>query len=206
MQKILSRGDADQDTITADEKQTLIDREIRIQQSVEIQKFVPAVVIGCVLMIVVLFSTDPYLILSSGAIVGNFITAIMLTLMLRSYLRLRHRPRPASVSLRRIRAINISSFLNGLAWVLFSVLALRQADPVTAITIVLGTTAFAFAGLVTVASSPMTGMTLALPVIFANGFALAAYGHLPIWFSVLITSTFAITVISCVSATWEKPS
>ncbi len=144
MQRILSRGDVDQDTMTADEKQTLIDREIRIQQSVEIQKFVPAVVIGCVLMIVVLFSTDPYLILSSGAIVGNFITAIMLTLMLRSYLRLRHRPRPANVSLRRIRGINIGSFVSSFAWVLFSILALRQAEPVTAITIVLGTTAFAF--------------------------------------------------------------
>ncbi|MEP3331058.1 adenylate/guanylate cyclase domain-containing protein [Sedimentitalea sp.] len=189
---------------SAEEKQVLINREIRIQQSVEIQKFLPITIIGSILLVIVLFLTDPALIVSSGAIAANLLTGIMLTIMLRSYLRVRHRPRPEDVSHRRIRSINIGAALNGFAWVLFSLLALRFADPVVAMTIVLGTTAFAFAALVAQASLPRTALLTALPVIIANGLGVAAYGHLPIWFSVLFSSALIITAIFCVSANWEK--
>lgn len=204
MQRLSSGGDVDQDTISDAEKQTLIDREIRIQQSVEIQKVVPSTILGCLFLGVVLFLYDPDLILSSGAFAANFLTVIMLTLMLRSYVRLRHKPRPKDVSQRRIRAINIATFLNGFSWALFSVLALRLADPITAVIIVLGTTSFAIACLVVVTSLPVAGAITALSVIFANGIATAVYGHLPIWFSVLFTSALATTAISCVVANWEK--
>ncbi len=204
MEKILGLNDVDPIHVAGDEKQTLIDREIRIQQSVEIQKVVPSTILGCIFLFVVLFLRDPDLILSSGAFAASFLTAIMLTLMLRSYLRLRHKPRPKDVSQRRIRAINIATFLNGFSWVLFSVLALRLADPVTAVIIVLGTTSFAIACLVVVTSLPVAGAITALSVIFANGFATVIYGHLPIWFSILFTSALASTAISCIVANWEK--
>ncbi len=204
MQRILAQGTVDQDTIIDDEKQTLIDREIRIQQTVEVQKFIPTSIVGNICVVVVFFLADPRLVISSGAFVAYFLTAAMQSLSLRSYLRLRHRPRPEEVSQRRIRAINISAFFTSFAWVIFSLLALRQAGPDVAITILMGTTAFAFSCLVAFASSPMAGLVTALPVVAANGFAVAAFGHLPIWLSVLITCTVAVTAIFCLLANWQK--
>ena len=204
MNIISGQGETDRDFISAEEKQTLIDREIRIQQSVEVQKFGPSIVFGNVSVAVFLFFADPGLIISSGAFVAYILTAVMLTLELRSYLRLRNRERPENVSRRRIQRVNIGAGLTGIAWMIFTLLALRLADPVIALTIALGTTGFAFATLVAMASSPIGAMAASLPVLIANCIGVAAFGHLPIWLSVLIFSTMGATIIFCALANWQK--
>lgn len=204
MQKIHSGSDVNQDNITDDETQTLIDREIRIQHSVEAQKFIPSSIIGNIVVGVILFSTDPMMVLSSGAFVAYFLIAALLTLQLRSYFRLRHRDRPEDVSPRRIRIINITAGLTTLAWVIFCLLALRQAGPVTVMTIVVCMTAYAFASLIAFASSPIPALISALPIGIAIFIGVAAYGHLPISVSVLMSCGLVLTAIFCVSTNWRK--
>jgi hypothetical protein len=52
----------------AEERQRLIDREIRIQQSIEIQRFNPSIVVGNIVMALIFLGLDPRLVIESGAI------------------------------------------------------------------------------------------------------------------------------------------
>lgn len=204
MHNLTSQGRIDPDFISAAEKKTLISKEIRIQQSVEIQKFIPLTVLANVSIAVVLFFVDPGLIISSGAFIGYILTAAVHTSGLLSYLRLRHNQRPENVSPRRIRTIIIGASLSGAAWAIFSLLALRHADQVTALTFALGTTAFALTSLVAMASTPVAATMCCLLILTANCFAIAAFGHLPIWLSVLIFGTLGAIAIGSASANWQK--
>lgn len=204
MQRILGPSDVDQGSISDDEKQSLIDREIRIQQSVELQRLMPFIAIGNICLAVISFMANPELVMSSGAFISYFPIAVLQYLSVRSYLNLRHRARPEDVSHRRIRRINIVTALQGAAWAVFPLLALRQADPVTAMPIVLGMTVYAFAALVALPSSPIAALIPSLQVLLANGIAMAAYEHLPVWMSVLLTCALLALAVVCGGANWEK--
>ncbi|SPJ27700.1 Adenylate cyclase 2 [Falsiruegeria mediterranea M17] len=185
-------------------KRRLVEREIRIQQSVEVQRFNPSIVLGNITLALIFFVIDPNLVISSGAVFVYALTAILVAQSIRSYLRLRHRERPTDVGSRRIQKINFYAGLIGLNWTIFSLLALRLADPVTSMVIVLGTSSFALASLVSMASSPIAGSLAAFPVIFANGFGMAFFGHLPVSTALLVSASLATITFFVVAANWQK--
>lgn len=116
MRKLEDERGLDHQVVSNAEKQTLIDREIRIQQSVEIHRFSPILVGGCISFAIIFLLLDPRLVLSSGAVFAYFPVAVCCFLSLLSHFRLRNRPRPTEVSLRRIRSIRINCTVLGLSW------------------------------------------------------------------------------------------
>ncbi|MEP4198533.1 MAG: hypothetical protein ABJL99_23170 [Aliishimia sp.] len=136
----------------------IITREIRIQQSVEIQSTVPSQVTGNWVTAAVFVFFFPAITVSSGAIFALVPIFLLSSLAARSYISLRNRPRPQKVSRRRIRFIGINSFMIGLSWAAFSFLAVRHGDATASFLVVMGTTAFAFSCLVSVSSLPKASL------------------------------------------------
>ena len=111
--------------MTAVEDDAIAD-EIRIVQYVQVQLFSPVLLFGNALVVNMFFYLDWAAAVSSQAVYFLVAELLLLLPMLRSYLRLRGRPRPKRVSTRRIRLIEIYSFLMGLVWAVAVILMMSQ--------------------------------------------------------------------------------
>jgi PAS domain S-box-containing protein len=106
-----------------------IENEIRIAQSVQSQENLPALLSGLALCAVVVGYLDWQAAVSSYAVYPLCLIVLMLFLPLGSYLRLRKLPRPAAVSKRRIRNLEIYTALFGVAWGAVTYLVLSELSP-----------------------------------------------------------------------------
>jgi len=106
-----------------------IEKEIRIVQSVQSQENLPALLSGLALCALVVGYLDWQAAVSSYAIYPLGLIVLMLLPPLQSYLRLRKSPRPAKVSKRRIRSLEIYTALFGVAWGAVTFLDMSELSP-----------------------------------------------------------------------------
>ncbi|MDP6565217.1 MAG: adenylate/guanylate cyclase domain-containing protein [Alphaproteobacteria bacterium] len=111
--------------------------EIRVVQSVQIQRNMPVLLLGNALGVLIFFYVDWSAALASQAVYFLAAELLLLLPMLRSYLRLRGRPRPEQVSRRRIRTLQAYSFVLGLVWAVAIMLMLPHLSQVNGIVILM---------------------------------------------------------------------
>ena len=151
---------------TAVSDQALADA-IRIVQSVRVHRNATISILGNFIPFAVLAVMDWGAIVSSNAIYPLAIIGLLTLPIIRSYLPLRGRPVPESVSKRRIRIIAIHFILVGLSWSVATLLLLSEVSSRDAIVtfVVLGTMTFAIAG--AFGALPIAAMGFAAPVYLA---------------------------------------
>ncbi len=151
---------------TAVSDQALADA-IRIVQSVRVHRNATISILGNFIPFAVLAVMDWGAIVSSNAIYPLAIIGLLTLPIIRSYLRLRGRPVPESVSKRRIRIIAIHFILVGLSWSVATLLLLSEVSSRDAIVtfVVLGTMTYAIAG--AFGALPIAAMGFAAPVYLA---------------------------------------
>lgn len=103
--------------------------EIRVVQSVQTLVNLPALIAGLAVSTVIVGYLDWSATISSHAIYPLTLSMLLLSLPLRSWLRLRGRPRPASVSRRRIRALETFTCLMGVVWAVIVFLIMEELSP-----------------------------------------------------------------------------
>lgn len=165
---------------------------------------IPVYVFGSAAMIVGFLAVDQPHVISSGAVIALALHTVFMVLMLRSYFRFRNRDRPADVSQRRIRKITLSSGAAGVAWALFAGIALPSASSDTAVIVLLITSAYALASLMTITASPIAGLTSALPVLVVNSAFMPYFGHLPFLISCILSGGLLIVCLYCASINWKR--
>jgi PAS domain S-box-containing protein len=112
--------------------QQAIGAEIRITQSVQTQANMPVLLLGNAFSVVGIFIVDWQASLTSYAIFPLTLLLILLLPMLRSFWRLRGRPKPSSVSTRRILTLEIYSLALGLVWAVALFLLTPHLEPIDA--------------------------------------------------------------------------
>ncbi len=90
--------------------------EVRVEQSVKHQRSMPVLILGNALGVVIVGYLNWSAAVSSNAIFFLTAEVALLIPMVGSYLKLRNKPRPKSVSKRHIHIIEIYSILLGLMW------------------------------------------------------------------------------------------
>ncbi|MEM7406319.1 MAG: response regulator [Pseudomonadota bacterium] len=94
----------------------VVSNEIRVVQSVQLQRSIPTLICGNIAGIGTISVLAWEVVSSTYTFVGFIAIAVLLLPILVSYLRLRGKPRPVVVSKKRILRVNIHSFVLGLAW------------------------------------------------------------------------------------------
>ena len=141
--------------------------EVRIVQSVQTQRAMPILLGGNLLAVIIMSYLDWGVAVSSYAV--YFMAAVLLLLlpMARSFIQLRHLPRPQQVSRRRIRLIEIHSLLLGLSWAAAIFLLLSELTPINSVTIGMVTVYLAFGAVAQMPSLPRASMAYCGPMVLA---------------------------------------
>lgn len=140
-----------------------LDAEIRIQQSVLVIRGMPVLLLGNTIAIGLVAARDWNHFLSNHAIVPALILVILLVPLAISYLRLRNAPRPARVSKRRIRRIEIHSLLLGLAWTAMLALYIPAVTPTDQLFVLLTATFLWYGAVALIGSIPRAVLGYVLP-------------------------------------------
>ncbi|WP_377192880.1 adenylate/guanylate cyclase domain-containing protein [Ruegeria meonggei] len=103
--------------------------EVRIVQSVQAQLNLPALMLGLAVSSGIVAYLDWSATVSSYAIYPLALSILLLFFPLRSWLRLRGKPRPTSVSVRRIKALERFTYLMGVVWAVIVYLIMADLSP-----------------------------------------------------------------------------
>ncbi|MBT4690322.1 MAG: PAS domain S-box protein [Rhodospirillaceae bacterium] len=158
-------------TVSDDE----IAAQIRIVQSVQTQRGMPVLLFGNLFAASFAAYIDWAVTVSSHAI--YFLAGVLLLLlpMLRSYIRLRHRPRPEHVSRRRIRLIETYSLLLGLTWAAAVLLILSESDPINGVIAGMVAVYLAFGSVAQLPSMPKASAAYFAPMVLTTIFGFYVY-------------------------------
>ncbi len=141
--------------------------EIRILQSVQTQRSMPVLIFGNALAVAIVCYIDLAVVVSSHAIYFLIFELLLLLPMLRSYLRLRHMPRPKKVSVRRIRIIGVHSFFMALVWGVAIVLMMPQMAQIDGIVVIMMIFFLGYGAVALTPSSPFASVAYFIPVMIA---------------------------------------
>jgi class 3 adenylate cyclase len=142
--------------------------EIRIIQSLQTQNYMPAVLFGNAYSIVaVLYVTWPGPV-TSGAIYGFIAISGLLLPMVYSYFRIRGRPRPETVSRRRIRSIVVYSFLLGLGWAVAIYLMTTQISQSDGVFLLLVMYVLIYGSLALMPNIPLASIAFISPIVLTS--------------------------------------
>ena len=155
-------------------KQAIAD-EIRIYQSVQVQRSMPVLLFGNGMAVVIIAYINWQAVLVSGSYLAMAVVWILVVPMALSYLRLRKRPRPKTVSRRRIRLIEIHSLLMGLAWAAVLILLFPHLDSVNGVVVTLIMFFMGYGSVALIPSLPLAAAAYFLPIFLAS-FS-AGYAH-----------------------------
>jgi PAS domain S-box-containing protein len=132
----------------------------------------PVLLFGNAIAVVGILITDWQAALASYAIFPLTLLLILLLPMLRSYWRLRGRPRPGSVSARRIRTLEIYSLVLGLVWAVGMVLVIPHLQPIDAAIVLSLVWLLCFGAVALMPSMPRAAAAYWVPI--AGAFFIAA--------------------------------
>ena len=189
---------------TPEQTEGTIAREIRIRQSVEIHEAALSVIFGNVMLVLIYLAVDLHLLISSGAVYGFILLAVIFYGIARNHLHLRKRERPKDVSRKRIRTIVISSFLLGGLWALITMIAMPSATQTTAIILIMASYIFATTSLITSPSLPLAALCCAAPILLANAIGPVYFDQLSARLAVLFTISFVAVFGFASFANWRQ--
>ena len=142
--------------------------EIRVIQSIQVQRSMPVILYGNASVVVVTAYFYWQAVIASHAYWAMLVVLLLLAPMARSYLRLRKRPRPKIVSRRRIRIITTHSLLMGLAWSVFATMLFPHIGSVYEIISVVVALFLSFGAVVLMPSIPWAAVAFFLPILLAS--------------------------------------
>ena len=147
--------------------QQAIDAEIRITQSVQTQANMPVLLLGNATAVIGIFIVDWQATLASNAIFPLTLLLILLLPMSRSYWRLRGKPKPSSVSTRRIRTLEIYSLTLGLIWAVALLLLIPHLEPIDAAIVLSLVWLLCFGAVAMMPSMPRAAIVYGVPIYVA---------------------------------------
>jgi adenylate cyclase len=151
--------------------QQAIADEIRIVQSVQAHNYMPALLFGnAYSVLAIVFITWPVA-LTSGAIYSFATELILLFPMIYSYLRIRGKPRPKTVSKRRIQTIMYYSFFMGAAWAITFYLMSREINQADGISTLVVMYLLIYGSVAMMPSVPSASIAFMSPIVLATFFS-----------------------------------
>ena len=148
--------------------------EIRIHQSVHLQRSMPVLLLGNAAAVFIIGYLNWSAALDSYAAYFLMLQLLLLLPMVRSYWRLRHRPRPERVSRRRIHTVEIYSFVMGLVWAIVAFLLFPNLSQVDGVTLMLLLLFLAYGSVALTPSFPLASAAYFVPILMSligGGFA-----------------------------------
>ncbi len=177
--------------------------EIRVHQSVHIQRAMPVLLAGNALCVFIFCYIDWQAVLASGAVYGLGLEIVLLLPMLRSYFRLRRRPRPAQVSKRRIRTLEVYSALMGVTWAVAIFLVLPDLDKVEGLTVITAAMFLCYGAAALTPSFPLASASYVTPVILAVAAGGLTYEVLDRDVMVLVLVAGGLAILQTVVQNWQ---
>ncbi len=180
-----------------------ISAEIRIVQSVQTQHNMPLLLLGNAAGMAVVMYAGRGILFSSYAIFGFLAVFLLLLPMLRSWLKLRGKARPAAVSKRRIRLLEIHSALLGVAWAVVFTLLLKEADTVRGLTLTLPLFFLAFGAVALMPSLPRAALAYFGPFMLCGFVVSYHYGIIDLGFLMLGYGTGVTALVQANRSNWQ---
>ncbi|MCC6006646.1 MAG: PAS domain S-box protein [Rhodobacteraceae bacterium] len=138
--------------------------ELRVEQSLHLVGQLPTLVIGNLIgvLIGVLFTVDhsPWYMMLAWLWI-----AILTVPMALNWLKLRNRPRPASVSKRRLRVAALHSLLLGLSWILVPWLFLPGLPEINQLGVLYGMIVLCAGAVASISALPMAALAYFVPMM-----------------------------------------
>jgi class 3 adenylate cyclase len=177
--------------------------EIRIIQSLQTQNYMPAVLFGNAYAVVaVLYVTWPAPV-TSGAIYGFIALLTLLLPMVYSYFRIRGRPRPETVSRRRIRSIVVYSFLLGLAWAIAIYLMTSQISQSDGVFLLMTMFILIYGSLALMPNIPLASIAYISPIMLGSFASMYWNGLLHIDWLGLVYFGALVAVVMIIWKNWH---
>lgn len=180
-----------------------LSNEIRIVQSVQNQRNIPALISGSLSAIGSMFFIDFSATVSSYAVFALAVQFLLLLPMLRSYLRLRGRSRPAHVSKRRIRTLEIYTLAMGLVWAVAIVLLMSSFSQINSVVVLCIMCFLAFGGAALSPSLPRASGLFAIPIFLACFIGGYFHNVLSSGLLLLLCVGGAVTVLHSILQSWR---
>ena len=180
--------------------------EIRIFQSVQLQRSMPVLLGGNIAAALLISFFDWRAVLASNAYLAFVLLCFLLIPMTRSYWRLRGARRPNSVSVHRLRRIQVHSLLMGITWAGALILLLPHLDSTTGLIVIL---CIFFVGYGSVALTPSLPSAVAayfVPIFLGSFAASLVHSTIPNDFAVLFHLIGAAAMIQTARQNWQDVS
>ncbi len=177
--------------------------EIRVVQSVQTQRSMPVLLLGNTLAVAIVFYIDWVAVVSSYAVYCLALELVLLLPMLRSYLRLRGQPRPSRVSVRRIRLIEIHSFLLGLVWAVAVFLLMPQLSQINGAVIVMVMYFLGYGAVALTPSLPKASAAYFAPIMLATFYSASINDILSADLLILIIFSGSLAIARTMWQSWQ---
>jgi PAS domain S-box-containing protein len=177
--------------------------EIRVVQSVQTQRSMPVLLLGNTLAVAIVFYIDWVAVVSSYAVYCLAVELVLLLPMLRSYLRLRGQPRPNQVSVRRIRLIEIHSFLLGLVWAFAVFLLMPQLSQINGAVIVMVMYFLGYGAVALTPSLPKASAAYFAPIMLATFYSAYINNILSADLLILIIFSGSVAIARTMWQSWQ---
>ncbi|MDA1098866.1 MAG: PAS domain-containing protein [Proteobacteria bacterium] len=177
--------------------------EIRVVQSVQTQRSMPVLLLGNTLAVAIVFYIDWFAVVSSYAVYCLGLELLLLLPMLRSYIRLRGRPRPDQVSVRRIRLIEIHSFLLGLVWAFAVFLLMPELSQINGAVIVMVMYFLGYGAVALTPSLPRASAAYFAPIMLVTFFSAYLNNVLSADLLMLIIFSGSVAIARTMWQSWQ---
>jgi len=161
--------------------------EIRVEQSLQTVRYGPAAIYGGTITALLIISLDWRAVLESYAAIPLGALFLMQLPILRSYLRLRDRPRPARVSRRHMRRIETYAGLQGVIWSIAIILAFTEFSQADALVVTSAVLVWAYSSAAAYSTMPVTSSVFIVPIVATAFVGLGIKGFVD-WGSLLVLS------------------
>ena len=183
---------------------TDLDNEIRIVQSVQVQTNMPVIVAGNGAIVGIVFAIDWRAAIDTYAAWVLVLELLIFVPMMRSWWQLRNKPRPAHVSRRRIRRLEISSLVMGLIWAVAIMLFMSALSPLDGVLWLWNGYILCFTGAFLISSTIRGAAAFAIPVALANLAGALVYETLPVWLLVLLCAAGFSSLTRMIWLNWRQ--
>ncbi len=177
--------------------------EIRVVQAVQSHRMLPVVAFGNGLAVVAVAVAGWRTTIDSGAVYSLAAELLLLAPAARSYLKLRGRPRPARVSSRHIRRIEIHSFLMSLTWVATIALVLRRGTFEHQALVLMMMLVLAFGSAAMLSSMPRASVVYSGPILLASAVSAVIHDVLGVAPLALLYVGAAVSLAVTVWNNWQ---
>lgn len=150
--------------------------EIRVEQSLQTVRYGPAAIFGGTVTALLIMSLDWRGVLDSYAIIPLAALFLMQMPILRSYLRLRNRPRPERVSRRHMRRIEWYAGLQGVIWAIAIILAFTEFSRADALVVTSAVFVWTYSSAAAYSTMPVTSSVFIVPLVATTFIGLGVNG------------------------------